>query len=88
LTIRNRLARLEGRIGLADTPCSHHRVTSIVTRRADGRVDAEPDESEIPPCSTCGRPGDTLEIVHRIVERVDGVIVERTYDSSQSTSRP
>jgi hypothetical protein len=66
MTLRNRLRALEASFGRADAPCPDHRVTSIV-----GDGDALPDDSAIPPCPNCGRPGAVQIIVEEIVERVD-----------------
>jgi hypothetical protein len=62
MTIHNRLARLEERIGLAGKPCPDHRVTSIVDAG-----DPLPDDADLLPCRNCGRPGIVLVIVEEIV---------------------
>ena len=68
MNIRTRIARLEDRIGRGDKPCPNHLTTCIMTVG-----DPEPEESEIPPCPNCARPGVILEIVHEIVVAPKGV---------------
>jgi hypothetical protein len=63
MTIRHRIARLEHRLGRRDQPCPDHRITFDMS---DG--DPEPDESEVPPCPNCGRPGIVQIIVEEVVD--------------------
>jgi hypothetical protein len=73
MNLKNRIARLEDRIGCRDKPCPAHQIALIVDAGA-----AMPEESEIPLCANCGRRGDILEIVEVIVEsNADGELVEQ-----------
>jgi hypothetical protein len=76
VSLKTRIRRLETRAGCGDAPCPDHGVTFL---RIAGRP--EPLESEIPPCSKCGRPGVILYEIIQIVKRnAAGELVERDID--------
>lgn len=63
MTVKNRIAKLERGFVFRDAPCPDHEITFIVTAGQD----PEPEESEIPLCSKCGRAGNVLILEHVII---------------------
>ena len=57
----SRIGRLERHFGRGERECPDHETTQIVGA-------GTPDLAPAPPCSKCGRAGNTLEIVEEIVD--------------------
>ena len=77
MSIKSRIATLERRFHSPDKPCPNH-VTTVLIRPGD----PDPEESEIPPCPNCGRPGTVMQLIHEIIKPGDPIHPPRKVEPS------